>query len=595
MKTNSKFIIGIVVIVVVFGAGFYFFGAGEADSDSAAVATVDEQAGHNHGPGEQHGHDHESEGEAEAELRLAGSENLDWCAGHAVPESECTLCHPELIEDFKALGDWCAPHDLPESHCRLCNPGIEFPQERILAAGSNYRLEGDMSAAGEPLDWCAGHAVPESECTLCHPELIEEFKASGDWCGGHGIPESHCRLCNPGIEFPQERILAATADEMVEDDIEISLNFRPNAAVCATNGALIQFASASTAHRMGLSLAQVRAAALEDAIEAPAEVTFDEAEQHIVTTTIPALVSQWLVSPGDHVERKDILAILQAPEIARLQADLLKAQAAYAVQKKELERHDNLRSRNLISDADYERQEALSEQAQAELTSARGLLQSAGMTDVDISSLLDQKNISNQFPLRARTSGIVVERVAQLGEMREAGYAFARIADPEAMWIEAQLTEQQLRDVSVGQSLTFTSDGRGLKRVGAKVIWVSRFLDPHTRTGTVRAQVLDPDAGLQAGEFGVVAITQPLDQPGVLVPRDAVQWEGCCNVVFVRESDMRYRPRKVSLVGSSGDYYQVTAGVDKGDNIVVDGAFLLKTELKKSSIGAGCCALEAAG
>lgn len=48
----------------------------------------------------------------------------DWCAEHAVPESQCTRCNPDLIPAFKATNDWCAEHGLPESQCKICNPEI---------------------------------------------------------------------------------------------------------------------------------------------------------------------------------------------------------------------------------------------------------------------------------------------------------------------------------------------------------------------------------------------------------------------------------------------------------------------------------------
>ena len=88
---------------------------------------------------------------------------------------------------------------------------------------------------GSELDWCAEHSVPEWACTKCSPDLIDQFKATGDWCGGHDLPESHCRLCNPGIEFPQELMLRRRSIELTEDEIKVSLFFRPNTAVCATN------------------------------------------------------------------------------------------------------------------------------------------------------------------------------------------------------------------------------------------------------------------------------------------------------------------------------------------------------------------------
>ena len=50
----------------------------------------------------------------------------DWCGEHAVPESQCTRCNPELIAAFKATGDWCEEHGLPESQCLTCNPDIKI-------------------------------------------------------------------------------------------------------------------------------------------------------------------------------------------------------------------------------------------------------------------------------------------------------------------------------------------------------------------------------------------------------------------------------------------------------------------------------------
>ncbi len=445
------------------------------------------------------------------------------------------------------------------------------------------------------IDWCGEHSVPESECTKCNPALVASFKESGDWCAGHDLPESHCRLCNPQLTFPQEEAFRANLIELAENDIEVSLYFRPNASVCATDGAIIQFASAATAQRAGLSVQSVRQSQYESVVDAPAEIVFDETEATVVTSTVPALVSRWLVSPGDVVRKGDVLALLDSPEIPQLKSDLAAALAEYEVQRKEYERHLEMHERDLVSEADLDRQKALTERARADYMGARGLLLSAGLNDADLDAALKENSSPNRFALRAPSDGMVVERTAQLGELMGAGRAFATIANPSSMWIEARLTEEQLRHAAVGKRLVFSSDGKGIDRVGGEIIWVSRFLDPHTRTGTVRARVIDPDHRLHAGEFGRAHIVQSEDRQVCLVPQDAVQWEGCCNVVFVRETDDRYRPRKVHLIGSTGPFYQVGDGLQAGEEVVVDGAFLLKTELKKSSIGAGCCGLEPVG
>ncbi len=493
--------------------------------------------------------------------------------------------------DAADIADPHAGHDhAPGEH------GLVSLQESADLYEAHNNGPGDRSSVTrESLDWCAEHAVPESACTQCRPSLIGQFKAKGDWCGPHGLPESHCRSCNPDISFPQEEILRTRSMELDDNEIAVSLWFRPNARVCATNGALIQFMSASTADKTGLTVQTARPASFESTVEAPAEVIFDESRSNVVTTTVPALVSRWLVAPGDQVHQGDVLAILSSPEIAELESRLLSAHAARDVRQKEVSRHRDLKAASLISDSEYEHQMALGEQALAEYTAARGLLAAAGLSADDIDNIIERRQVSNSFALRAPADGMVVERIARLGELLDAGGAFALLADPSSMWIEARLTEEQLRLVQEGQTVLFASDGRGLDRVGARVIWVSRYLDPHSRTGTARASVVDPKHNLQAGEFGRVSIIRQNAEPVTLVPKDAVQWEGCCNVVFVKESPQRYRPRKVELLGGTGPFYQVLGDVRPGDEVVVDGAFLLKTELKKSSLGTGCCGLEPTG
>ena len=59
--------------------------------------------------------------------------------------------------------------------------------------------------------------------------------------------------------------------------------------------------------------------------------------------------------------------------------------------------------------------------------------------------------------------------------------------------------------------------------------------------------------------------------------------------MFVKNNDLVYAPRKVKIGFRSGDYYAVVSGVDPGEQVVTQGSFILKTEILKDSIGAGCC------
>ena len=59
---------------------------------------------------------------------------------------------------------------------------------------------------------------------------------------------------------------------------------------------------------------------------------------------------------------------------------------------------------------------------------------------------------------------------------------------------------------------------------------------------------------------------------------------GCCNVVFVGESQTRFRPRKLRLGCESGDFYEVLEGLKGDESVVTQGSFLLKTEILKNQV-----------
>lgn len=66
------------------------------------------------------------------------------------------------------------------------------------------------------------------------------------------------------------------------------------------------------------------------------------------------------------------------------------------------------------------------------------------------------------------------------------------------------------------------------------------------------------------------------------VPDKALYDVGGKQVVFLRESTTRFMPREVQLGTRVGEYVEVTGGLKPGDAVVVEGGFVLKSEMLKS-------------
>jgi cobalt-zinc-cadmium efflux system membrane fusion protein len=175
------------------------------------------------------------------------------------------------------------------------------------------------------------------------------------------------------------------------------------------------------------------------------------------------------------------------------------------------------------------------------------------------------------------------------GEVVDQGEPLLLVADPARMLALVDVPEQDHARVKVGQSIVLMVDALPGQTFGGKLDWVSPELDERTRTVTARAVLDNVEGQLRAHLFGKVRITLHHDEAVALVPREAVQWEGCCNIVFVRLSDVLYEPRKVTLGCATETSYEVVDGLEQGEPVVTTGSFLLKTEILKGSIGAGCC------
>jgi cobalt-zinc-cadmium efflux system membrane fusion protein len=432
-------------------------------------------------------------------------------------------------------------------------------------------------------DWCAEHRYPESECTVCQPELIAKFQADGNWCAVHNAPESNCRQCNPTLLFPQEPQEPITAEP-----VKTSVFLRANQVGCTSEQAVVRFATAMTADRIGLRVEPVLHADALSSLEAPAEVVLDETRVRAIAVSVPATITRWLVEPGEFVTTGQPLAELQSPEMASLKSQYLTAVADWTRDHQQWKRATELRLNQMISQAEMDDFEAAEKTALSHLRGLEAQLKSLGLSRQDLDSLSVRHNADGNWLLRSDHSAAVIERRAVLGQRLDAGSTLALIGDPTALWIQAHVREQDLSRFKIGQEIEFTADGESLARSQGKVIWVSQYLEPETRTGIVRARVSSGSDQLRAHTFGRALLRSVNDQEALLVPKDAVQWEGCCNIVFVQEAIDRYRPTKVTVDRGNNHHYRVESGLREGDLVVTTGSFLLKTELKKESLGVGC-------
>ena len=112
----------------------------------------------------------------------------------------------------------------------------------------------------------------------------------------------------------------------------------------------------------------------------------------------------------------------------------------------------------------------------------------------------------------------------------------------------------------------------------------------------VRAELPNPDGLLRNEIFGAGVVVLREEPEAVVVPNEAVHWEGCCHVVFVRnkhyfespESPKVFHVRPVRVGVKNDGSTEIIAGVLPGEVVVTTGSDVLRAQLLKNSLGEGC-------
>jgi cobalt-zinc-cadmium efflux system membrane fusion protein len=326
--------------------------------------------------------------------------------------------------------------------------------------------------------------------------------------------------------------------------------------------------------------------ALDIGVECTARLDFDRNAMADIRAPIPGVVKEVLVDLGEQVDAGAELFVLESHRVGDLQGQLRAARRRVEVARKNAARERRLHESQVSSARDVELANQELEEAQAELGSLESGLQIAGAS---------ASGHSGRYTLRAPKSGTVVRRPATVGTFASEDISLATVADTSTIWAFLEIRESDASSVQLGQHVTVEVDGLLGRIFSGEITWIAAEVDPRTRTVTARAEVPNPIGLLRAHQFARATIGVAAAENQVAVPREAIQRLGEQTVVFLRTGDGLYEPRQVEIGRTDGNLVQVIGSIRPGSSVVTGGAFLLKTELSKENIGAGCCEVEPPG
>lgn len=212
---------------------------------------------------------------------------------------------------------------------------------------------------------------------------------------------------------------------------------------------------------------------------------------------------------------------------------------------------------------------------------ARAVRQRLAALDVQpqvIDRIERERQVIDYLPWYATQDGYVRTLNIRPGMFVAPGSDMLVIADPDRVWVMADVFAAQMAWIEAGQAVEITRETRPGETLEAEIDFVYPELDETTRTARARIEIEDAEAGLRPGEWATVTIYAGPREDLLFVPTEALIRTGTATRVILRDSEERFSVREVRAGMESGEYTEILAGVSEGEEVVTSGQFLIDSE-----------------
>jgi RND family efflux transporter MFP subunit len=378
-------------------------------------------------------------------------------------------------------------------------------------------------------------------CPICGMKLTPIRKQAGTGTSGERKIAFYKSTMNPGETSPQPG-----KDSMGMDMVPVYEDAANESQTIAIDPSTIQ--------TMGIRTAEVTRGPLRRLIRTVANVDYDETALADVTTKYKGWIEKLYVdATGALVNPGDPLFEIYSPELYSAQTEYLAALSSQSGSP--------------------------SAEDRALLDSARTKLKFYDISNAQIAVLEKTRTATKTLTITAPIAGFVVEKNVVVGQMVEAGTKLYRLADLGVVWVYAQVYEQDLSAVQLGQEATMTLSYLPDRKFRGRVTYVYPTVDEKTRTARVRMEFHNPGYFLKPGMFATVELVADIAPSALLVPDSAVLRSGQKNTVFIALPGGKFEARTVALgLQAQDDMDQALGGLNEGERVVTSGQFMLDSE-----------------
>src|SRR5207245_1372009 len=130
------------------------------------------------------------------------------------------------------------------------------------------------------------------------------------------------------------------------------------------------------------------------------------------------------------------------------------------------------------------------------------------------------------------------------------------VADLSAVWVYAQVFQNDLGRIRVGDAASITVDSYPGRTFPGRVSFIWPQIDQTTRTAKVRLEIPNPEMKLSLGMFVSVKLEAELGRR-LVIPATGVFQSGTRQIAFVDHGGGYFEPREIESGARAGDDFVV--------------------------------------
>lgn len=325
--------------------------------------------------------------------------------------------------------------------------------------------------------------------------------------------------------------------------------------------------STDKVQKLGVKTEQVLLRKMVNTVRAVGQLQFNEQRLSTVTTKFEGYIEKLYVNTtGQPVKRGQPLMEVYSPELVSAQEEYLIA----------------WNGRQSLSNGTTESLVGVGQLADSALKRLRNW----DISDAQLQRLKKDGKATRTLTMYSPANGVVLEKAAVQGMRFMPGEPLFKIADLSTVWLLADVFEQDIALVHVGQTVNITVNAYPGKELKGKIDYIYPTVSSETRTAKVRVVLANADGILKPDMYASILLMSGHDASVLAVPDSAVIDSGTRQVVLVQLTEGLYEPREVKLGIRSDGYVEVAEGLSEGESVVVRANFLIDAESNlKAALG----------